>query len=83
MKHGGRDLKSVWETAEKRLKGEAAPEEVDEREGDFYIISVEVAGKEREIFYTPKHMQQLASFIEQTAKKDINVRYKDRAVAEW
>lgn len=67
MKHGGRDLKSVLETAEKVSKGEVAPEEVGERRGDFYIINVKVAGKEREIFYKQTHM---AKFIQQTAGKE-------------
>jgi len=70
MDHGGRDLKNILETAKKVSRGEVAPEEVDERRGDYHIINVKVAGKEREIFYTPKHMQQLAAFIEQTAEKE-------------
>ena len=70
MKHGGRDLESVWETAEKVSKREVAPEEVGERSGDFYIINIKVARKEREIFYTPTHMATIAAVVEQTTKKE-------------
>ena len=75
MDHGGRDLKNILETAKEVSRGEVAPEEVDERRGDYHIINVKVAGKEREIFYTPKHMQQLAAFIEQTAEKEEEEEY--------
>lgn len=64
MKHGGADLKEIRKTAEKVTKNELAPEEVDERGGDFYIINVTMAGEKRQIFYTPMHMAKLAAFLE-------------------
>lgn len=70
MKHGGKVLKNIWEMAEKVLKREVAPEEIKERRGDFYIININVAGKDKEIFYTPKHMAKLADFIEKTVEKE-------------
>lgn len=70
MKHGGKMLKNIWEMAEKVLKREVAPEEVKEKRGDFYIININVAGKDKEIFYTPTHMEKLAVFIEQTIEKE-------------
>jgi len=70
MKHGGKVLKNIWEMAEKILKKEVAPEEVKERKGDFYIININVAGKERDIFYTPVHMAKLAAFIGQALEKE-------------
>lgn len=63
MKHGGVDLKTIFEVAEKVLKNEIAPEEIDERKGDFYVINIGVAGEKRQIFYTPAHMAKFAAFI--------------------
>jgi len=63
MKHGGRDLKNVIEKAKNIAAKEEAPEEVGERNGDFYRCNVNVAGKPREIFYTPVHMASLVAFL--------------------
>ncbi len=38
--------------------------------GLFYIMPIEVAGKKTEIIYSQTHMQKLAEFIEQSAKKE-------------
>ena len=76
MDYGGRDIRNVIETAKKVSRGEVAPEEVDERMGNFhisglfYIMPIEVAGKKTEIIYSQTHMQKLAEFIEQSAKKE-------------
>jgi hypothetical protein len=63
MKHGGSNLENVEEKAKKMTRGEDAPEEVSERKGDFYIIPITVAGKARELFYTPFHMAKVSAFI--------------------
>jgi len=68
MKYG-RDLKNILEVAKKVSNNEIAPEEVDERNGDFYVVKINVAGKERELFYSPRHMGTLAAFIEKTTEK--------------
>ena len=77
MDHGGRNIRNVIETAKKVSRGEVAPEEVDEMIGNFhirglfYIIPLEMAGKESEIIYSQTHMQKLAAiFIEQSAKEE-------------
>ncbi len=44
------------------------PQEISERKGDFYVIKIKVAGKEREIFYTPKHMTALEALAKETEK---------------
>lgn len=64
MKHGGKDLRDIFETASKVLADEIAPEEIKERDGDFYRVEIVVAGKERELFFSPKHMGTVAAFIE-------------------
>ncbi|KYK36078.1 MAG: hypothetical protein AYK19_09675 [Theionarchaea archaeon DG-70-1] len=74
VKHGGRDLKNIFKTAEKILNNEISPEEIDERNGDFYIVKVIVAGKERGLFYSPRHMGTLAAFIGTTKKEKGNSR---------
>lgn len=68
MKHGGRDLRNILKTAEKVLSNEIAPEEVGERSGDFYVVKIVVAGREKELFYSQRHMGTLAAFIETTQK---------------
>lgn len=64
IKHGGADLKEVLVVAAKVSKNEIAPEEVNEKQGDFYIIDVEVVGQKRQIFYTSTHMMKVAAFVE-------------------
>lgn len=63
LKHGSKDLKNIWDTAEKVGRKEIAPEPVEERHGDFYIIKIKVADTEREVFYTPTHMAKLSGFM--------------------
>lgn len=63
MKYGGRDLRAITEMAEKAMNGEAAPEEVSERRGDFYIIPITIAEKEKEIFFAPFHMAKISAFL--------------------
>ena len=66
MKHGGRDLGAIVEEAEKAMNGEAAPEEVNERHGDFYVIPITVAGKQKELFFAPYHMAKVSAFLRMT-----------------
>jgi len=66
LKHGGRDLSNVLEVVNKLSRGEIAPEPVYERKGDFYIIKIRVVGKEKELFYSPAHMNKIAALIEQS-----------------
>jgi len=64
MKHGGYDLSNIWTVAEKISNGDIAPEPVEERGGDFYIVKIKVAGKDRELFYSPVHMNKIAAVIQ-------------------
>jgi len=63
MKHGGRELNGIVKKAKQVAMGDAAPEEVRERNGDFYIVNVNIAGKEKELFYTPTHMAKVSAFV--------------------
>jgi len=69
MKYGGRDLESIANLAEKTANGEAAPEEVSERKGDFYITQIIMAGKERELLFTPHHMAKISAFLKLTKEQ--------------
>ncbi|AKB85358.1 sacsin N-terminal ATP-binding-like domain-containing protein [Methanococcoides methylutens] len=64
--HPQRDLTNILEIAEKVLNYEVAPEEVEERMGDYYIVDVVVAGQMKHMYYTPVHMQKISAFIEKT-----------------
>lgn len=69
MKHGGRDLTNIVDTARKVSKYEIAPDEVPNR-GLLYTIIIKVAGKDVDIFYSQEHMNKLAAFVQQTMGKD-------------
>jgi hypothetical protein len=69
MKYGGRDLRRLLEKARDVTRGEAAPEEVEERGGDFYIIPITLAGKERTLFFAPFHMAKLSAFVNLVGSK--------------
>jgi hypothetical protein len=66
MKYGGRELEGILDTANFWMNGDAAPEEVEERNGDYFIAKIKVAGKETKIYYTPVHMAALTSFLKMT-----------------
>jgi hypothetical protein len=70
LKHGNKDLHNVLEVANMVLNNDVAPEPIAERGGDFYIVKITVIGKERELFYSPTHMNKLAAFIEQSSRKE-------------
>ncbi|NIO36934.1 hypothetical protein GTO27_04435, partial [Candidatus Bathyarchaeota archaeon] len=59
MNYGGRDLRELFNKAKRVAKGEDAPEEVDERGGDFYITPIIIASKQRELFHSPFHMAKI------------------------
>ena len=63
MKYGGRNLQELFNKARRVAENEEAPEEVDERRGDFYITQITMAGKQTELFYTPFHMAKISAFI--------------------
>jgi hypothetical protein len=63
LKHGNKDLKNIWDVAEKVGRNETSSEPVEERRGDYYIIKIKVADSEKEIFYTPTHMAKLSAFV--------------------
>ena len=69
IKHGrNNDLNAIQQIAISASEHEIAPEPIDERNGDFYIINIKLAGKERQLFYTPNHMRKISVLIKQTNK---------------
>jgi len=63
LKYGNSNLRNIVQTAKKVYNNEIAPEEVKERSGDYYIIKIIVVDEEKELFYSPTHMQKLSAFI--------------------
>ena len=70
LENGSKDLRNVLEVANMVLNNDVAPEPIDERRGDFYIVKIKMIGEERELFYSPTHMNKLAAFIEQSSGKE-------------
>ena len=69
MKYGGRDLEEILKKAKRVAEGEEAPEEVEERRGDFYIIRIIMAGKKADLFYTPVHMTKISALVKMIGDK--------------
>lgn len=65
MKHaeGNNVRRPVLDKARQVLNNEAGPEEVSERGGDFYIVSITLAEKERQLYFAPRHMAKISAFI--------------------
>jgi hypothetical protein len=61
-KHGGRDFNSIIEMAKSVIEGAVAPEPVAERNGDYFIVDIRIAGEDAELYYSPNHMAKLAVF---------------------
>lgn len=66
LKHGGRELGKIIEVAQGVSRNEVAAQEIDDRQGDYYVVQIQVAGRDREIFYSPMHMAKISAFIEDT-----------------
>jgi len=69
IKHGrNNDLNAIQQIAISASEHEIAPEPIEERNGDFYIVNIQLAGKERQLFYTPNHVRKISVLIKQTNK---------------
>jgi len=66
LKHGSKDLSNIIKVAKRVANNDIAPEPVAERQGDYYIIDIDVLGRQKELFYTPDHMNRFASFLKPT-----------------
>ena len=63
LKHGGRDLTQVMVMARNLSENAIAPEPVPERNGDYYVVNITIAGKPGQLFYSPTHMNKIAAFM--------------------
>jgi len=63
LKYGSGDLTEIMNLAEKISNNEVAPEPIEERNGDHYIVDISVVGLKKELFYTPQHMNKIAAFL--------------------
>jgi hypothetical protein len=68
VKYGANDLRNIWVIAEQITKNQEAPQQVEERRGDYYIISIKIANTERQIYYSPAHMAKLGAIVNKTVK---------------
>ena len=68
-KHGGRDFSNIYTFAGQVRKGEEFPREVDEFNGDFYVIPVILNGSKEELKMSKPHMSEFCSV---TSKNDEN-----------
>jgi len=63
LKHGHKDLSNIIEIAHKILDDELAPEPVRGRNGDYYIVKIIMVGQQRNLFFTPIHMNKVTAFL--------------------
>ena len=65
LKHGRNNVykKQIKEYAFRALNDEIAPEPVDERNGDFYIIDIKLLGEDTEIYFRPEHLIHVANLV--------------------
>ncbi len=66
IKHGrNNDLSNIQQIANQASDHEIAPEPIEERNGDFYIVNIRLAGKERQLFYNPIHLRKISVLVKQ------------------
>jgi hypothetical protein len=65
--HGGIELSEILNSVNEISSGNKIAEPIDERNGDFYVFKLKLAGRAEEIFYTPSHIMQIISVL---IKKD-------------
>jgi hypothetical protein len=68
FKWGSKELKNIWEIANKVLIGEIAAEWVEERKGDYYITKIKMMMEngnleETELYYSPTHMRKVVALL--------------------
>jgi hypothetical protein len=66
--HGGKDLSEILESVNEILSNNKIAEPVKERNGDFYVFNLMIAGKNKNIFYTQRHMEQIISVLTKDGK---------------
>jgi hypothetical protein len=68
-KHGGgKDFGNIYNHAQQILRGDTIPIEVPERQGDFYVVPVLIAGKEQKMYFSKVHINYFAALFEQEGK---------------
>jgi len=70
FKYGIKDLKGIWELANKILNEEITAEWVEERRGNYYVAKIKMMtenGKlgETELYYSPTHMRKVAALLKE------------------
>jgi len=63
LKYGYSDLRNIFEIAKKVTRDEIAPESIEEKMSDGYLIDISLIDKHRELFYSQTHMQAVANFL--------------------
>jgi hypothetical protein len=69
IKHSrNNDLSDIQQIATLASEHEIAPEPIEERNGDFYIVNIQLAGKDKQLFYNPIHLRKISVLIKQKIK---------------
>lgn len=64
-KHGGgMDFFNIYNHAQNILHGETIPIEVHERQGDYYVVPVLLAGKEQKMYFSKVHLNYFSALFE-------------------
>ena len=61
---GGMDFFNIYNHAQKILHGDAIPIEVHERQGDYYVVPVFLAGKEQKMYFSKVHINYFSALFE-------------------
>lgn len=72
-KHGGdRDFKNIYEGAMKLIKGDLFPEEVEDFNGDYYVLYILMNGENKSLVMSKLHLNFFAAlFKEEEIKSEI------------
>ena len=61
--HGGLALSEIYNSVSEILNGNKISEAVPERNGDFYVFRILLAGRSAELYYTQRHINQVISIL--------------------
>ena len=60
-KHGGgRDLSNIYTTARDLIEGWALPHEIEEFQGDYYVIPIRINGQVAQLYMSKRHLNYFA-----------------------
>ncbi len=69
-KYGGRDFSTIKEYALKVESGDIFPEEVNDFNGDYYVIPVKLNGKDEKLVLSKNHINNFAAFFSRSNEEN-------------